>query len=63
MDEDSGWQFLCDSITEEDPDDAQVWLINEVLDYEPSLYSFIGEPPGTVLIRKDTKSDWKLTHK
>jgi hypothetical protein len=63
MAEDSGWQFLCDSNTEEDPDEAKVWLIYEVLNYEPSLSAFIDEPPGTVLTRKDTASSWLVSGK
>ncbi len=58
MPEDSGWQFLCNSNLDEDPDMAKVWLVCEVLEFEPSLSEFIGSPPGTVLTRKSYASEW-----
>jgi hypothetical protein len=59
MPEDSGWQFLCGSSHAQDPEAANVWLIYEVLELEPSLSEFIGLPPGTILTRKDAASGWK----
>lgn len=58
MDEDSGWQFVCDSSLQDDSDLAKVWLIYEVLNYEPSLSEFIRLPPGTLLTREDANSEW-----
>ena len=49
--------------TKEDPDEAKVWLIDEVLNYEPSLAEFIGEPPGSILTRKDAGSNWEVARK
>jgi hypothetical protein len=59
--EDSGWQFLCNSGTDET--DAKVWAISEVLDLEPSLSGLLDEAPGTELIRKNVKSQWRITRK
>ncbi len=58
--EDSGWQFLCGLSDHDNPGVAKVWLINEVLEYEPSLSPFIEMPPGTVLTRKDAASKWEV---
>ena len=63
MPEDSGWQFLCDSNSNEDPDMAKVWLVSEVLDYEPSLAEFVDTPPGTILTRTDPYSHWQVSAK
>jgi hypothetical protein len=56
--EDSGWQFLCDSGENENEDEAQVWSINEILEYEPSLCALLNHPAGTKLFRKNIKSAW-----
>ncbi len=57
--EDSGWQFLCDSGEREDEDQAQVWSVREVLEREPSLKPFLDGPPETVLTRKG--KGWKVS--
>jgi len=56
--EDSGWQFLCNSGEEEGDDEAQVWLVSEILGLEPSLSQFVNLPVGTKLSRKDKSSKW-----
>ena len=58
--EDSGWQFTCAETKHDDSDNAQVWLIHEVLERDPSLEAFIHYPPGTVLVRKYINSTWVL---
>ena len=58
-DEDSGWQFLCNSGQDEDEDPAQVWAVSEVLSLEPSLRNFIDAPIGTALRRRDRTSSWE----
>ena len=64
MPEDSGWQFRCATVEDkDDPDMAKVWLICEVLEYDPSLAAFIERPPGTVLTRKDSMSEWEVSLK
>jgi hypothetical protein len=63
MPADSGWQFLCGLIEHENSDSPKVWGMFEVLDYEPSLIRFANYPPGTVLTRKDTASDWEISTK
>lgn len=61
--EDSGWQFLCGSVEDEDPGAAKIWLVCEVLDYEPSLAPFIDYPPGTELTRRNQTSGWEVSVK
>jgi hypothetical protein len=64
MPEDSGWQFLCGTKQDsDDPTTAKVWLICEVLDYEPSLAAFMERPPGTVLTRVNGRSEWEIAKK
>jgi hypothetical protein len=58
--EDSGWQFLCGLVGEEDPASAKVWLVMEVVGYDGSLAQFIESPPGTVLTRPDAFSHWTV---
>lgn len=58
--EDSGWQFLCNAVDQEDPKKAKVWSIREVLIYEPTLAGFLGHEPGTKLVRKNVNSKWKI---
>ena len=57
-DMDSGWQFLCNSVMEEDWQTSQVWSISEVLELEPSIESYIDSPPGTTIFRDSNDSDW-----
>jgi hypothetical protein len=57
--EDSGWQFLCNSVRSEDPSQAQVWSLDEVLVLEPSLRSVIVAPPGTRVYRRDKLAAWE----
>lgn len=61
QEEDSGWQFLCNSGLDEDEDQAQVWAVSEVLSLEPSLTAFIDSPVDTKLRRKDKNSKWEVT--
>jgi hypothetical protein len=60
MPEDSGWQFLCEKEDHENADAPKVWLICEVLDYEPSLANFVELPPGSIVTRKTATSDWEV---
>ncbi len=57
--DDSGWQFLCDSGEDEHIERAQLWLVEEILEVEPTLASWIDAPVGTVLTRKDKADEWK----
>jgi hypothetical protein len=57
--EDSGWQFLCCSGKEEKEDEAQVWLVKEVVSLEPSLSALINLPVGTKLHRPNKNSKWE----
>src|SRR5437762_1148933 len=56
---DSGWQFLCNVATEENPSDAKVWAVSEVLDIEPTLAPFIDLPPGTRIVRENIGAPWR----
>jgi hypothetical protein len=63
MAEDSGWQFLCCSGEEEDADKAQVWLVSEVIDFDPTLRAIVGSTPGTVATRKSANDPWETRNK
>lgn len=60
MDEDSGWQFLCCSGEDENPDEAQVWLVAEVIDFDPTLAAIVDLVPGTVATRKTATEPWEI---
>ena len=60
MPEDSGWQFSCDTVENEDPDGAKVWLIYEILHHDPSLSPYIDYPPGTVLRKAGPTGSWEV---
>lgn len=57
---DSGWQFLCNTGLDENYEEAQTWSINEILIIEPSLSSYMDQPAGTVLLRKNKESAWVI---
>ena len=57
---DSGWQFLCDSGEEEDIGLAQLWSVEEVLDLEPSLSSYLTLPVGTNVRRAHIREAWDV---
>lgn len=58
--EDSGWQFLCDSVSEEEVSHAKVWSLTSVLKYEPTLAGLLDSPSGTKIVRKDLYSQWSV---
>lgn len=58
--EDSGWQFLCDSGVKENPDEAKVWTLGEVLERDMSLGEFMDLPVGTVLIKANRNAKWEM---
>ena len=58
---DTGWQFVCNSGLDEDPESAKVWALDEVIALEPSLAAILDHPPGTQLIRKDASSPWQIS--
>lgn len=57
--EDSGWQFLCGEREAEDEKKAAVWSVQEVVDYEPSLASWIDSDIGTVIERSSHHVSWR----
>ena len=57
-DDDSGWQFFCNSGQIESIEDAKVWSLYEVLKKETSLASYVDSIPGSVLRRDSCRSGW-----
>ena len=53
---DSGWQFLSEK--EVDLADLKVWSVEEVLEYEPTLRSFIDSEYGTELWHDSVNATW-----
>jgi hypothetical protein len=52
--EDTGWQFLSGTETEEyidDPDTSKVFSINAIANYDPAILPYIKLPVGTELER------------
>ena len=59
--EDSGWQFSCNSGKNEEPANAKIWSIKEVLEYDPSLAGYLTQPNGTKLWRMNIHSNWRIS--
>lgn len=57
--QDSGWQFRGNPILEISGK-AQVWMLKEVLDFEPSLEKYIHSAVGMTIVRDNTDAPWKL---
>jgi hypothetical protein len=60
-DNDSGWQALCDSGKNEDMNKAQVWSIDEILAFDPSVQPILDSPYGCSFSRRDRKDAWEIT--
>ena len=60
--EDSGWQFVCGCVEEEDDAEAEVWSISHVLEIEPTLAQLLNRSIGTVLQRSDERSSWESSN-
>lgn len=58
--EDSGWQFFCGKVEHENPDHAQIWLLGEVWELEPSLEEYINLAPGVQVWRTAPSEDWQI---
>ena len=57
--DDSGWQFLCNTGKDEDPKDAQIWSVGEVLMFAPTLKRYVTQPYDIRLVWDDNnKNDW-----
>jgi hypothetical protein len=54
----SGWQFTCGRNDPAHFESAQMWMLAEVLDKEPSLKSCIEMPVGTKLERASDGAPW-----
>jgi hypothetical protein len=59
---DSGWQFTCGRTDLAHFESAQIWMLAEVLDKEPSLRFCIEMPVGTRLERVSEGAPWKCVH-
>jgi hypothetical protein len=60
---DSGWQFLCNAMENEDTVGVQVWSVKDILNHEPTLAEFIKQQPGAILIRDNKNTAWKIVHR
>ena len=58
--EDSGWQFFCGDFVEENPSNARVWQLQEVLAHDPSLRAFATESPSIRLWRENATTQWNI---
>jgi hypothetical protein len=55
---DSGWQFTEGGSEIFGSESAQLWLVSEILELEPSLSPFINYPAGVKLYRGSENSIW-----
>ena len=58
FEEDSGWQFFCGTVHDEDPDEAEIWSVEEVLEHEPSLRPLIHLASDVQLTRDSLEDEW-----
>ncbi len=54
---DSGWQFLCGA-SGHAASDAQVWRLDEVVAYDPSVRELLDEPPNKSFERNPVTYEW-----
>lgn len=57
---DSGWAFYCSREEAEDPNSAQVWSVETLLQLEPGLALFIDKGSGTC-ISKNAERSWHMS--
>jgi hypothetical protein len=57
---DTGWQFLCIAESHENAEDAKIWALDEILEFDPSLKGLVDQPPGTRLYRDTPGSPWVI---
>lgn len=55
--DDSGWQFTCGKDCYE-TSDARIWLLEEVVHYDPSVLELLESPPGAHFARTDSTEPW-----
>jgi hypothetical protein len=48
---DSGWQFIC-GLESENPAEAKVWAVSEVLAIDPSIGEIISAPFGSAFVKR-----------
>jgi hypothetical protein len=52
--QDSGWQFLC-GVIDDDPAEAKVWAVSEVLRLDPSIGEIIDAPVGSTFVKRNSR--------
>lgn len=57
-DDDSGWQFLCGA-SDESQAGAQVWSLQEVVDYDNSIQGLVTSAEDGCYVRRDIMAPWK----
>ena len=50
QDADSGWQFLCKAM-HGNIENAQVWAVKEMLDYDSDVRNIIDQPVGSSFVK------------
>jgi len=56
--EDSGWAFYCGEYEHENPDNAKVWLLREIVEHEPSLRKHVCMDPDLHIWRPNDNAEW-----
>ena len=57
--EDSGWQFICNEVENEEKSFAAIWRVDELLEYDQTLETLIDLDIGTVLVRAPGTLYWQ----
>ena len=57
---DSGWQFHCNKFDHSQESSAKIISVQELLEIEPSLKTFINATVGTSLEREGPLNAWKV---
>ena len=55
---DSGWQFTC-GVSDHDAEDAALWLVEEVVQLDPSIRAIIDSAPGIAFERASLGAAWQ----
>jgi hypothetical protein len=58
--EDSGWQFTEGSDDKSNFENAQIWMVHEVIDADNTLEKFVDYPVGTRIVRNSKYDSWRL---
>lgn len=58
--QDTGWQALCGA-GHDDTSGAEIWTIDQLLAFEPSLTGLLDGEIGTEIKRESTGHAWKIS--